>query len=250
MPLQNTDPATSVLTTHDRSLNDLARQHLDIARTKAMHLRETPDTSTWQRLASDFRQNFVPQRLKHQARQGGTLPKPNLSKYVRKLNARGSLLYWKAANCRTDGRTDASRPSSTDSGVVNHGQYDVDFGVDHPTTSTAQELRVLAQWIDLGAGWGSAYDDDTIAPTLNFVATHDAGVVDGLVIGTTDVGTGIAPSSLTVCVARDAGCASIVGPFCGDGLGGQRDAPPSLGSLFIGATDGGHCIRVVTRRRQ
>ena len=141
-----------------------------------MQLGTTPDTSTWQRLAGDNGMRFVPPEFRHPARQQGVLAKPNLSKYVRMLNARGSLLYWKAANRRTDGRTDQQMPSSADSGVSNYGQYDVDFGRDHPTSMTPAELRLLSRWVDTGAGWGPAFTEDTIAPTLTFVGLTDGGV--------------------------------------------------------------------------
>ncbi len=186
---------------------------LDIARTDQMQLGTAPDISTWKRLANDYGMSFVPAELKHPARQG-VLAKPNLSKYVRMLNARGSLLYWKAANQRTDGRTDQQVPSNADSGIANYGQYDVDFGPSHITAMTAVELRLLSRWIDTGAGWGSTFMEDTIAPTLSFVGTTDAGVITGLLVGTTDVGSGIVPSSLRVCVLRaDAGCLPVSAPL-------------------------------------
>ena len=185
---------------------------LDLPRTAEMHLGGTPDTSTWARLANDSGQRWVPADRRHFSMQGG-LAKPNLSKYVRMLNARGSLLYWKAANQRTDGRTDFDQPSGPDAGVVNSGQFDVDFGLDHPSAMTRGELRILSRWVDLGAGWGSAYRQDTIAPTVSFVATTTSNAVTGLLVGTTDVGLGVAPSTLTVCVSQgDAGCRRISAP--------------------------------------
>ena len=68
------------------------------------------------------------------------IQRPYTSKYVNSMFARESLLYWKAANQRTDGRTDATYPN------------DIDFGPDHPVTITAAELRTLADWLDSGAG--------------------------------------------------------------------------------------------------
>lgn len=67
------------------------------------------------------------------------LHRPYSSKYVNNMFARESLLYWKAANKRTDGRDDASYDN------------DIDFGVDHPTTISARELKVLGEWLDSGA---------------------------------------------------------------------------------------------------
>ncbi len=186
---------------------------LDVPRTAAMHAGSVADSSTWKRLANDSAQALVPAGLKHPSQQTG-LAKPNLSKYVRMLNSRGSLMYWKAANRRTDGRTDADRPSSLDSGVTNSGQFDVDFGAAHPTGTTPAELRIISRWIDTGAGWGTSFTQDTIAPTLTFVGTGDGGSVSGLLVGTTDVGSGIEPGTLNVCVVHEnaGGCAVVSAP--------------------------------------
>ena len=53
--------------------------------------------------------------------------------------ARESLLYWKAANQRTDGRSDSTYDD------------DIDFGADHPTGVTEEELAIIAAWLDSGA---------------------------------------------------------------------------------------------------
>ena len=67
------------------------------------------------------------------------LHRPYTSKYVNNMFARESLLYWKAANQRTDGRTDATFAD------------DIDFGPNHPVGITSAELRSLAEWLDAGA---------------------------------------------------------------------------------------------------
>jgi hypothetical protein len=67
------------------------------------------------------------------------LQRPYISKYINTMFARESLLYWKAANQRTDGRTDSTYDN------------DIDFGADHPTTITTAELKLLGAWIDAGA---------------------------------------------------------------------------------------------------
>lgn len=69
------------------------------------------------------------------------LQRPYTSKYVNSMFARESLLYWKAANMRTDGRSDETYPD------------DIDFGANHPVDITAAELRTLADWLDSGAGY-------------------------------------------------------------------------------------------------
>jgi hypothetical protein len=67
------------------------------------------------------------------------LQRPMTSKYVNSMYARESLLYWKAANRRTDGRSDDTY------------QNDIDFGADHPTAITAVELKAIGDWLDSGA---------------------------------------------------------------------------------------------------
>lgn len=144
--------------------------------------------SSWWRLAADASQSYVPPA--QQVPVAGTLRKPQLSRYVRFGSARGSLLYWKAANARTDGRTDASF------GARDGAAADVDFGLDHPTETTAAELRTLARWIDTGAAAGAAALLDAAPPVL--VARIAASDPTTLLVGTVDLGEGIEPDSLAV----------------------------------------------------
>lgn len=144
--------------------------------------------STWWRLAADYPQQYVPPE---QQTVPGVLRKPQLSRFVRFLAARGSLLYWKAANARLDGRTDADFPDGED----------VDFGADHPSAITPAELRALARWIDLGASFGAEARGDAAKPIV--VARIDAAAPDTLVVGMTDVGAGIDPDALVVRWSQD-----------------------------------------------
>ncbi len=93
--------------------------------------------STYDRLVWAYRQKFVANKIK--TKKGTALQRPNSSKYVNAAFARESLLYWKAANRRTDGRNDDTYPD------------DIDFGVDHPSTIGPEGLTVLGNWIDSGA---------------------------------------------------------------------------------------------------
>jgi hypothetical protein len=68
----------------------------------------------------------------------GRMDRPWLSKYIHMLFARESLLYWKAAGQRLDGRTDADRPN------------DIDFGPSHPWTLNEKDLSMLSEWIESG----------------------------------------------------------------------------------------------------
>ncbi len=161
--------------------------------------------STWDRLIRDKAQAYVPAELRHP---GGTLRKPQLSKYVRFMASRGSLLYWKAANRRTDGRTDAQYGASSPS-----GWHDVDFGAAHPSAITTAELATLARWIDTGGGAGEDYLIDTIPPTLSLAADVVDGAVVRLHVGTTDVGSGVDVGSLEVCVVDlGGGCGGNLAP--------------------------------------
>ncbi len=93
--------------------------------------------STYHRLVWDYRQEFVADQI--ETKRGTALQRPNSSKYINAAFARESLLYWKAANRRTDGRSD------------NTYTDDIDFGIDHPSTISPEELSVLGTWIDSGA---------------------------------------------------------------------------------------------------
>lgn len=178
---------------------------LDIAR--VFHQVPTPgaDDSTYFRLAMDESQSFVPAGLQRTGTHGLNLGKPNLSRYVRMMNSRASLLYWKAKGARTDNRTDAQFGD------------DVDFGAAHPTTMTADELGVLARWIDTGCGWGPEFTQDTIDPTLHVVGVASGGTITALKIGTVDVGDGIDPDSLSVCIV------DAPGGTCGPNLAGKAE---------------------------
>ncbi|UQA60472.1 MYXO-CTERM sorting domain-containing protein [Polyangium aurulentum] len=164
------------------------------------------DDSTYFRLVLDSGQKFVPPALQHQDVEHGTsLGKPNLSRYMRMMNSRGSLLYWKARNARTDNRTDAQLPD------------DIDFGADHPTSITPEELGILARWIDTGASWGPEFTQDLLFPALHVVGVADGESVVALRIGTVDVGNGIDPDSLTACVIP------APGAECGPNLAGKAE---------------------------
>ena len=100
----------------------------------------------YNKLGLDFFQTFVPQNKKLVVNKNTTNPRaryglqrPQWSKYINTMYARESLLYWKAANQRTDGRTDATYPD------------DIDFGTNHAVNITQAELRTIAEWLDSGA---------------------------------------------------------------------------------------------------
>lgn len=108
------------------------------------HERDVP-LFNYHALVWDFLQEKVPAAKRHQVQDSENerrrygLQRPYTSKYVNSRFARESMLYWKAANERTDGRRDDTFPD------------DIDFGSAHPTTLSEAELAKIALWLDSGA---------------------------------------------------------------------------------------------------
>jgi hypothetical protein len=166
----------------------------------------TEDGSTWYCLVADRGQQCVPESMRMATTNGTTFRRPQLTRYVRAFNALGSPLYWKAANERTDGNTDDTFDASSPP-----DDRDLDFGADHPTEITPDELGMLARWIDIGAPGGPAERDDTQRPTLTLAALYEEDTVTHLRVGTVDVPSGIDAGSLQVCIVDDAGaCATML----------------------------------------
>jgi hypothetical protein len=151
--------------------------------------------STWWCLVDDRGQQCLPEAQRFQTGLGTSFRRPQLTRYVRAFNSRGSLLYWKAANRRTDNRTDDQFTSASP-----RDDIDLDFGADHPTEITPEELGVLSRWIDLGSPGGPMELRDTQRPTLHLSAITEGESVTELRVGTVDIGSGIDPASLAVCV--------------------------------------------------
>lgn len=172
----------------------------------------TDPGSTYFCLVRDRTQECVPPQRQYRtdnARKPTWLERPQLTRYLRFMNARGSLLYWKAANRRLDGRTDAQY------GPQSGPEWnDIDFGPDHPTDITPQELGILSRWIDTGTASGAGVYADTTPPALNVAAITDGKSLKGLRIGTADATSGIDVRSLEVCVLNNQGaCAESAGPM-------------------------------------
>jgi hypothetical protein len=159
--------------------------------------------STYDRLILDGEQQFVPPTRKYPH----PIHKPQLTKYSRALNARGSLLYWKAANQRTDGRTDGQYTARS-----KPGWEDVDFGRPHPTAITKEELASLSRWLDTGAAAGAGFLLDTTPPALRLAAGVRDGAIRTLHVGTVDVVSGVDVTSLEVCVMVRSGCGQRLAP--------------------------------------
>tara|TARA_R110001592_G_scaffold246427_1_gene508246 strand:+ start:72636 stop:75023 length:2388 start_codon:yes stop_codon:yes gene_type:complete len=111
----------------------------------ACHTGDVP-LMDYSKLVWDYAQEFVPDDRKLKVRESKNprrrygLQRPYSSRYVNTMFARESLLYWKAANQRMDGRADETYPN------------DIDFGANHPSGISATELKVLGNWLDSGAG--------------------------------------------------------------------------------------------------
>lgn len=136
---------------------------------------------------------------------GGTtnLNRPYLSKYIVAFNSRRSLLYWKAAGQRTDNNTD--------------GEYsgDLDYGDTHPSTGiTSNELLLLSNWIDSGAQAGPGIATDKSPPTIHMnVTLNGSNEITDIIVGTVDLGSGINPGTLNVCLVSGGSCGSnLAGP--------------------------------------
>ncbi|ADE16283.1 conserved hypothetical protein [Nitrosococcus halophilus Nc 4] len=101
----------------------------------------TGEGSTYWQLAENIDTHLLPEPPPvdiHGASPPGRMDRPWLSKYIHMLFARESLLYWKAAGQRLDGRADIDRSN------------DINFGPDHPWTLNESDLKILAEWIESG----------------------------------------------------------------------------------------------------
>jgi len=152
----------------------------------------------WYALAKDNTQ-------KHAA---GTIPgssvywEPQMSRYVRALQARASLLTWQIYNERLDGRTNGDLPDSGSDADLN---FDTNVGCTADTVLTNQEKGKITRWIDLGAiidfkthTVGSTqyvrdeqrYTDDNHIPVLHVDLYQESGVAK-LKVGAYDMESGI-----------------------------------------------------------
>ena len=157
--------------------------------------------SSWWCLVGDYQQECISESDRFMTNAGSnntTFRRPQVTRYVRAFNSLGSLLYWKASNQRTDNNDDSDYSD------------DIDFGLDHPTDITQDELGLLSRWIDLGSPGGSNELLDTQKPTLNLVAIVENENISALKVGTTDIGSGIEPTSLIVCILdQDENCNNL-----------------------------------------
>jgi hypothetical protein len=109
-------------------------------------------------IADDRQGDCSPSQL-----ESGDWRQTNLSAFGNAYRSRRSLLWWEALGERRDGHTNADHP---DTG--NGGDLDYLDQINFVPSLTAQELRDLAMWIDLGMPYGEpAWDLDTARPAVH-----------------------------------------------------------------------------------
>ncbi|CAM2069560.1 HZS-alpha domain-containing protein [Sulfidibacter corallicola] len=135
---------------------------------------------------------------------------PQLTRYIRAMQSRQSLLVWKLMGSRLDGRSNDTRPG------------DLDFEPHGPAhNATPAEIRTIARWIDLGCAVdfpgevhaGYRYTDDNLLPVVHIASPkpgHQARFDGVLKVGLVDVESGIDWDSLQIEIDTD--------PFTGPGL--------------------------------
>jgi hypothetical protein len=142
-----------------------------------VHTAKVP--GTYYRLAADERAQFG-----HKPPTYDSWGYPNASRYVRKFQARRSLLVWKIFGERLDGFSNDDHPSESKPGAGdlvqrdepvdkerNRARYDIDFvgSVMPPPAAvkagkvaplTDEDRRTITRWIDLGCPIDLDYDPD------------------------------------------------------------------------------------------
>jgi hypothetical protein len=186
---------------------------------------------TYTRLAMDERAKFGHKPVRYDS-----WGYPQASRYIRKFQARRSLLVWKIFGERLDGFANDDHPSESQPGagdVVHKGEnldperhahrMDVDFtgsimpppdavkaGKVQPLTD--ENRRTIARWIDLGCpidldydpahparrGYGWMLDDNRPVLTLARPQEQEAKPLDRILIGMADYDTGLDPASFIV----------------------------------------------------
>lgn len=169
---------------------------------------------TYVRLAQDERAKFG-----HKPVGYDSWGYPNASRYVRKMQARRSLLVWKIFGKRLDGFSNDDHPSEPEPGAgtlaragqpvelaKNRSRWDLDFlGSEMPPKKAVEEgkvkplsdedRRTIVRWIDLGCpiDLGGGWFEDDNRPVIALHA--DA---NGLRLGLLDYGSGLDAESLRV----------------------------------------------------
>ena len=151
--------------------------------------RSAPDAA-YDCIANDRQGDCSPSQLPN-----GDWRQTNLSAFGNAYRSRRSLLWWEAVGARRDGHTNADHP---DTG--NGGDLDYLDQINFVPPLTAQELRDLATWIDLGMPYGEpAWDLDTARPVVHIEEPRPGEYEDvpRLLYGVADANSGIASIKVT-----------------------------------------------------
>ncbi len=186
---------------------------------------------TFVRLAADERAKFGIKPVRYDS-----WGYPNASRYIRKFQARRSLLVWKIFGERLDGFSNDDHPSESEPGagdIVHRGEtldpqryaprMDIDFvGSQMPPpdavkTGKVQPLsdedrRTILRWIDLGCpldqdydpqhpasrGYGWMLDDNRPVLTLALPQEHQTQPLAQILVGMHDYYTGLDSASFSV----------------------------------------------------
>jgi hypothetical protein len=225
--------ARSCAACHAASGGQVPAGNLDLAadaeQIQAENLGQFP--GTYYRLALDERAKFGHKPVRYDS-----WGYPQASRYVRKFQARRSLLVWKIFGERLDGFANDDHPSESKPGagdIVHKGEkldpeqhaarMDVDFtGSSMPPPDavkagkvqplTEEDKRTIARWIDLGCpidldydpahpehrGYGWMLDDNRPVLTLALPREYNAQPVDRILIGMDDYYTGLDLESFIV----------------------------------------------------
>jgi hypothetical protein len=191
---------------------------------------------TFVRLAADDRARFGIKPVRYDS-----WGYPQASRYIRKFQARRSLLVWKIFGERLDGFSNDDHPSESKPGagdVVLRGQkldpersasrMDIDFvGSQMPPPEAVKEgkvqplsdedRRTICRWIDLGCpldldydpnkpesrGYGWMLDDNRPILTLTSPREHETRPLERILIGMHDYYTGLDAASFSVIADRE-----------------------------------------------
>ena len=186
---------------------------------------------TFVRLAADERAKFGHKPVRYDS-----WGYPNASRYIRKFQARRSLLVWKIFGERLDGFSNDDHPSESQPGAgdIMHGgekldperhapRMDIDFvGSQMPPPDAVkagkvqplsdEDRRTILRWIDLGCpldqdydpahpenrGYGWMLDDNRPVLTLALPRERQTQPLARILIGMHDYYTGLDPASFSV----------------------------------------------------
>ncbi|MDB5391656.1 MAG: hypothetical protein JWM11_7302 [Planctomycetaceae bacterium] len=245
-----------------KSPNPAGALVLDDDDTLIQHDQDGKFPGTYYRLALDERAKFG-----HKPVGYDSWGYPQASRYLRKLQARRSLLVWKLFGRRLDGFSNDTHPSESKPGTgelahlgksVEIEKFKSHLDIDYVGTSmpppdavsagkvppvTEEERLTILRWIDLGCpidrdfspgkpherGFGWMLDDQRPTLTVTFPQPGANPPLNQILVGMHDFYTGLDPQSFQV-VSDFA----VAGKAAGENLAGQfRELSPGIWSLTL-----------------